>query len=145
VLLFESAAVQKSDSNGSTAAQQHFFQNGSTLFPFPSGPVYFGVAETSGEMIVYHSHRLHEGITDGGAYKLKAPLFQVLAEGIRFPGARGDILSAAPSVLQGAPFDKLPKVTVKGPELFRDIQEGLGILNGGVNFQPVPYNSGVVE
>src|SRR5262249_23258315 len=96
-----------------------------------------GVAETIDQMIVYHAHRLHESITNRAAHKLEASPFQVLAHGIRVRGLRWDFLHRSPGVLLGLVANKSPDVPIKRAEVVLHGKEGLCILNGSLDLQPV--------
>src|SRR5438067_177114 len=57
--------------------------------------------ETTHQMVVDHAGGLHERVTDRRSYEGEAALPQVLAHRVRLFGARGNVLSAPPAILQG--------------------------------------------
>src|SRR5438477_3660893 len=91
-------------------------------------------------MIIHDSDRLHEGITDGRAYKAEATFSQVLTHAVGLIGAGGHVPGAL------GPFTaffwgKLPDVFFKAAELFLDRRERLRVLNYGGDLHPVADDS----
>src|SRR5438552_735038 len=70
-------------------------------------PTHLGVAEALHEMIVDHSHRLHERVADRRADEPEVALDERGAHAIRFAGAGREVAQAAAVELLGAAPTKL--------------------------------------
>ena len=64
-------------------------------------------------MIVHHSSRLHERVTNGASDEFESELFQLLAHGVGLRRARGDFFEGGPAILDRLSADKLPQVFVE--------------------------------
>ena len=60
-------------------------------------------------MVIDHPHRLHEGITDGGANKAEAAFLQRLGHGIGGRARRRRIMHTVPVINLGLTADELPE------------------------------------
>jgi hypothetical protein len=94
-------------------------------------------------MVIDHADGLHEGITDGRAYKAASELFQVVADLARQIGLGGNPGNIAPRILDRAAVNVPPKKGVQGTVALLDIECRPGVLNGRLDFQPVADDSGV--
>src|SRR5579864_2220945 len=97
----------------------------------------FTISETLNQVIVHHSHGLHEGITDRAAHKFETTVFQVLAHVIRFGGFCRNLLDRFPGVLLRLVIHETPNILVKRAELSLHCQEHSRILDGSLDLQPV--------
>src|SRR6266849_4036517 len=116
---------------------------------FISGPLLITVAvyvrhlampETTGQVVVHHPHRLHEGITDGRPYKLEASPYEFFAHSVRFGSARGNLFGSRPSIHDRRAPHKAPYECIEASEFLLDRPEGLGVLNRSRDFEPVSHD-----
>jgi len=103
------------------------------------------MSEAIRDMVVYHAHGLHEGVTNCWPHELESPAPQVFAHGLGLRRTGGDIGQPGPGVLNGPSLHELPDIMVKGSELFLYLQEGPGIFDGGIDFEPVSDDPGINE
>src|SRR5436853_804543 len=99
--------------------------------------------EAADNMVVHHSCGLHEGIADGGTHKLESPLPEILAHCIRLARPSRDLLQRTPCIHLGFPTDKLPDIRVEATELVLNGEEGLGVLNGRSDLEPISHDAGI--
>src|SRR5690606_19538940 len=76
----------------------------------------FRMPEAIDQMVVDHAHRLHEGITDRAADKLKTASLEILAQRIGCCRRCGNFAQRLPVVLLGAPLNKPPQVVIKAAQ-----------------------------
>jgi len=103
------------------------------------------VSETGHEVIVDHARRLHVRVANRGADKFESALQQILAQRIGNRRPRRDLLHRPPVIDFRAAIDESPDVTIETAEFFLHLEKGLRVLDGGVDFQPVPDDTGVAE
>src|SRR6266446_1172112 len=95
------------------------------------------ITETIGEVIVYHSNRLHVRINDRRADEAESPMLEILAECLGLRRSRWNLPRSLPVVQLGLPADKTPAVGVKTPELFADCEKCACVPHGGLDLHPV--------
>src|SRR4051812_22693881 len=93
-------------------------------------------------VVVHHSRRLHERVTDGGAHEAKAALLQVLAHGIGLGRRRGDLAMAAVS-LKWRTSNEAPDESIERTFLANDAQERGSVRDRALDLEPVPNDAGV--
>src|SRR5438552_807276 len=71
------------------------------------------VAEAVHDMIIDHADRLHMGVQDGGAKKLKTPLFEIFGPGDGLIGERRVVLEGPQRVAQWFSSHPLPHISGK--------------------------------
>jgi hypothetical protein len=101
--------------------------------------------EASGDVVIDHAHRLHEGVTDGRANKLESAPQQILAKGFRLGGLRGYFSGGFPRIANWAPADEAPEVGVEAAEFLLHCPKGAGVPDGGGDLEAVAHNAGVGE
>src|SRR5579864_110921 len=101
--------------------------------------------EAGRQVIVDHPGRLHESVNDGRPDEAEAALFEVLADRIRERRAAGHLLHAATAALQRLPVDETPQVGIERAEFAPDAEKGAGVVDGGLDLQPVADDAGVAE
>ena len=74
--------------------------------------------ETIYNMIVHHSNRLHEGITNGSPNKFESSFNQIFTQGIGLGGTGGNIGYSFPCIPDGRPLNDLPEVGVETSKFF---------------------------
>ncbi len=99
------------------------------------------IAEAIDCVVIDHSGRLHEGVTDRGANKVEASLLQIFAHGVGFRSASREFLSSPPPIHARLAADKLPDVAVKTSKFFLNRQEGFGILDRRIDLETIADNS----
>src|SRR5580765_123600 len=97
------------------------------------------------EVVIHHSHSLHEGVTDRTSDETKAALFQILAHRIRHRRARRDLARLCPRIHSLTASNKLPDVSIKAAEFFCNCQHCLRITDCARNLQPVAHDAFVVH
>src|SRR3569623_1004072 len=95
------------------------------------------LAEAIGRMIVDHANGLHEGVADRRADELESEALQILAHGVRFRRARGNLVGSRPTVHERLAADKLPNVAGELAELFLYRQKSASIGYGAFHLTPV--------
>lgn len=103
------------------------------------------MTEAGNDMIVHHSHRLHKRVDYRRADKIKAALFQVLADLIGQRSARGNVGEGSRAVDYRGVVDVAPDELVKAAEFALNFQERPGVCDGSVYFQPIANNSRIGE
>ena len=104
-----------------------------------------GVAEAMDEVVVDHADGLHEGVADRRADEFEAALFEVLAHGVRFGARGGDVFERFPVVADRRSINKLPEIGIERSEFLLDFKHGAGVGHGGLNFEPVADDAGILE
>src|SRR5579862_1195242 len=94
-------------------------------------------------MIVHHAYRLHEGIANGGSYKIESALLEILAHGIGLRGARLNLLRRPDRIHSRLASDELPDITVEAAKLFLHLEERSRIRDGGSDFEFVAHDSSI--
>ena len=94
-------------------------------------------------MVVHHSRSLHMGITNGGAYELKAPLPKVFAQEIRFGAGSRVIAHVAKFIGLGVMVHEFPDIGREAAKLLLDLEESLSIIDGRSDFCLVTDDSGI--
>src|SRR5215469_657668 len=103
------------------------------------------VAEAGDEVIVDQSDGLHKRVADGGTDEVEAAMLEVFAHVVALCSAGRDLLERTERVDARPAADELPDVAVEGSELFLNFEEGLGVGDGGANFQFVADDAVVVQ
>jgi len=106
---------------------------------------YFFIAKATGQMVIHHPHRLHKGITDGGAAKAEAALLHVFADGIGKPCAGWNMLQVFPFVVNGLVIGKAPDIAVEAAEFLLHLQERFCIFHRRLNLHLVPDDAGILH
>ena len=101
------------------------------------------VSKAVGRMIVDHSNRLHERITDRRTGEFEPPVFQVLTHGIGDGRVAGNVSGRLPAIGDRSAVNEGPNVLVKAADLLLDQKKSLRIGNGRLNFKPVPNDTGL--
>lgn len=96
-------------------------------------------------VVVDHARRLHVGVANGGANKLKPALLKIFAHRIRGSGAGGHLGHGGPGILHSFALDKLPNVAIKAAEALLHLQKRLGVEGGGGNFETVAHNARILQ
>jgi len=104
---------------------------------------HLGVAETIDNVVIDHAHGLHVGVDDGRPDEVETPTLEVLAEPRRLLGDSGDLRERRKVILPWLSSDESPLVGGEATQLVLELQEGLGILDGGLDLQPVADNAWV--
>lgn len=103
------------------------------------------MAEAICGVVIDHADGLHEGVADGGADEAEAAFFQVFAHGVGYWRECRKAREFFPIILQWLAVYEVPDVHVEGAEFFLDLQEGLGVADGGFDFQAVADDAGIFE
>jgi hypothetical protein len=101
--------------------------------------------EAGAYMVVDHADSLHEGVADGRADEVEAELFEVLAHGVGFRGAGGELGHGSLAVLTGLPVHVAPEEGVEGTVLVDDVEGAAGVADGGFNFEPVAHDARIAQ
>jgi hypothetical protein len=101
------------------------------------------VPKTIHQVIIHHSHRLHEGVRNGRAHEFESSTQKISAQRVRIGSARRDLWEAFPKIDFGFASNEAPNVGIETSKLLLDEEEGLRVLDGGFDFQPVSNNAGV--
>src|SRR3989344_2631312 len=96
-------------------------------------------------MVIDHSHRLHEGVTNRRTDEFESAPFQIPAHGVGLPGACRNLLHVPAPVPDRLATGELPDIPVEAAELLLDLQKRLGIENGSANFEAIPDDSRVLQ
>jgi hypothetical protein len=96
-------------------------------------------------VVVHHSGRLHERVTDGGADELEAASNQIAAKGLRNRGYRRYLPPRRPAVLDRVALDEPPEVCIEAPVLALDGQDRARVADGRLDLAPVPDDAVVGE
>ena len=103
------------------------------------------ITETGSGVVIDHTDGLHEGVADGAADESKAAFFQVFAHGVGDLGGGWEADMSFPRVLDGLAANERPNVFVEGAEFFLDLQQGLCVADGGLDFQAIANDSGIFQ
>jgi len=101
--------------------------------------------ETISGVIVHHAHCLHEGVTNRRPDEFEASAQQVVAHPVRLSRPRWYLLKRAPLIHLRHSADKIPEISIEGPELDLNRQEGLRVAHRAVDFEAVPNNAWIAE
>ena len=96
-------------------------------------------------MVIDQPDRLHEGVTDRWPNELEAAAPQILAHGVGFGRSRGNLLQGFPGIPAGLSAYKVPDIGVETAEFLLRDEEGLRVLDGGGDLEPVANDAGVGE
>src|SRR5206468_12805010 len=114
--------------------------------PAPRLPAFqLVVAEAVDGMIVYHAHRLHEGVADRRSDESKAALREVLAQCVRLRRARGNLGVHAPTIHPWRAADKGPEVLVEGAGLSLHAKKRLRIADRAFHLQAVAHDVRILQ
>src|ERR1700686_4007510 len=100
------------------------------------------IAEAVHNVVVYHSHRLHESVADGGSDEVETALLEVLADRIGVWGSRGDALEGVGRGLSRASVDEPPDVAVEAAKFLLHFKECPRVGGGRDDLQFVADNTG---
>jgi hypothetical protein len=103
------------------------------------------VSRTGDEMIIDHSCRLHERITDRRPDEFESASQQVAAHGVGFGAVRGYVSQSSPTILDWFAVDKPPKISIETSEFFSHLEKSLRVLDCSRDFQSVPHDAIVAE
>ena len=103
------------------------------------------MAEAADQMIIYQARGLHECIANGGTHKRKSSRFEITAERIRFPAARGNVTMPSAMMDDGLAVDEAPEILIEAAEFLLHLQEGCGIADRGLNLQPIADNTSILK
>src|ERR1700733_5489576 len=103
------------------------------------------ITEAIARMIIDHADGLHESVTNGRADESETARLQILAQRIRFRGARRNLPRSRPIISLRTSAHELPHVTVERSEfaLHRQICRGVG--NRSRNLQAIAHNPSVPQ
>src|SRR5947209_12924369 len=96
-------------------------------------------------MVVYHADRLHKGIADRGANKIKTATLEIFTHGVGFRCSRWELTQGLPGIQPRLAPDELPDIAIECGELFLHSQECLCIGDGGFNFEPVADDAAIMH
>jgi hypothetical protein len=101
------------------------------------------VAEAADHMVIDHTDRLHECITDRGTDKVNPPFRQIHAHpvGLFCPGRH--LREGAPGVLPGGEVNIAPNESVERSVFLADLQHCPRIPDRRFNLEPVADNTGI--
>jgi len=103
------------------------------------------VAETIGNVIIYHTGGLHVSIHYRGADEGEAALFHIFADSVGYRAGGGQVFEAAPFVLDGTAIDEPPDVLGKAAEFLLDLQKSTSIGPSAEDLEPVANNAGILQ
>jgi hypothetical protein len=103
------------------------------------------IAEAVYNVIVYHSHRLHEGVADGGSDEVEPVTLEILADRIGVRRPRRDLLERPGRVESRLAFQELPEVAVEAAKFFLHFKKRLRVSNGGGNLELVADDAGIAQ
>ena len=83
------------------------------------------------------------GINDRRAYESEASTDQILADLIRERSPGGYLRDFSPAVDDGFVIHKSPDISIEATEFFLNGKKTLGVIDGGLNFSPIPNDSGI--
>ena len=96
-------------------------------------------------MVIDHSNRLHESVTDGGTDKFEPGFFQRFGHYIGFGSAGGNLFQRVPLVDDRFAIDELPEIVAETVMLLQNFMEGAGIADSCLDLQPVTNDARVVQ
>src|SRR5580693_89795 len=100
-----------------------------------------GVAEARALVVVDHPHRLEEGMADGGAHEAEAASLELAAQAVGERRAR-----RAPAATLDRGVARLrPEEGGEAAVLGLELQEGLGVADGGGDLRVVADDAGIRE
>jgi len=103
------------------------------------------VPETISTVVIDHPCRLHEGIANGRAHKLKASFAQVSAHRIRFFIGGWYLCLGLELMFDGLTAGKLPDIIMKGSELGLDLDKFFCIDDRCLDLQSITDDPWIVE
>jgi len=103
------------------------------------------VPEAIDRVIVYHAHRLHEGVADRRSDEFEASTQQIAAEGVRLRRARGHLAERAPEVHPGCSANKAPHVDIETPEFPLNREESFCVVYRAADLEAVANDARVPE
>src|SRR3954465_10699132 len=96
-------------------------------------------------MIVDYADGLHVSVANRAADEIEAALPQVLAECIGRRGAHWDLFWRSACILYRLTVHEAPEIGIEAPERLLDLQERTCIAHGGLVFQAVTHDVGVLH
>ena len=96
-------------------------------------------------MIIDHSNGLHMGVKHGRTQELESPFLQIFRPKDRFRALSGVIIQAFKPVDPGLSGDPGPHVAGKVPKFPADLEESLGVMDGGEYFGPVTDDALILQ
>src|SRR5579863_1832851 len=94
-------------------------------------------------MIIDDSHRLHECVTDCRSHEVKPTAFEVFAQRVGKLRTGGNLTLQAKPISFGLPTNETPEISVEAARLTLHFEKRRGVLDGCLNLQPVPDDSGI--
>ena len=94
-------------------------------------------------MVIDHSHRLHEGVTDCRADEFESAPKQIFAHGVGFRRSGRDLLQGLTGIADGLSTHEAPEVGVEAAEFLLHRQECFGVTNGRRDLEPIAHNAWV--
>lgn len=96
-------------------------------------------------VIIYHSYRLHERVTDSWADKPETSPAQLLAHRVRLSRGRRNLAERVELVPDWSAADKSPDVIVEGTEFFPGCQELFRVRDRRFDFETITYDPGIAK
>lgn len=98
-------------------------------------------------MIVYHAYRLHEGITDDCAYKIKSTFLKVYTHSIGFGRMGGDFTESGWGSFGEQCFavGEFPDIFVKRTELFLHFDKMPCVIDSRLDLTAIADNTGIAK
>src|SRR3954469_13175416 len=96
-------------------------------------------------MIIDYADGLHISVTNRAADEIEAALPQILAECVRRHCAHWDLFWRSPCILYRLTVHEAPKIGIETSERLLDLQERTCIAHGGLNFQAVTHDVGILH
>ncbi len=103
------------------------------------------MAEAGGDVVVDQADGLHEGVADSRADEGEAAFFEVFAESVGFGRAGGDGVACVAQIYFGLAVDELPEVAVEAAEIFLDLEQGVGVFDGGGDLESVADDARIAQ
>ena len=103
------------------------------------------VPKAVGGLVIDHSDRLHESVTDGGTDKFEPGFFQRFGYYIGFGSAGGNLFQRTPLVDDRFAIDELPEIVAETVMLLQNFMESAGIADSCLDLQPVTNDAMVVQ
>src|SRR5690348_6303113 len=96
-------------------------------------------------MVVDDADCLHKRVANGRAHKFKPAFDEVTAQRVGDRSAGGNVLNRFPTVPDRFPTNEIPDVLVEAAELLAQRQKRFGVLDRGVDLEPVSNDTRIVE
>src|SRR5262249_17394036 len=97
------------------------------------------VSETTEQMIVDHTDRLHESVTNGRAHEFESSLAQIFTHPVRFGRCWRNLLQRTPGIHAWSAAYKLPDIAIKRSKLILELEKCFSILYRGSQLQFVAH------